>query len=141
MVELHEERIELILKKLNEVRHKRLTCFGSDKHKFHLNPPLEESALAQCEAEHKVVLPPDFRSFLKLAGNGGAGPYFGIYRLKDSHNLVDLTTDGAVDNPLALPCLLTPAMSRNAGREKCNLPIAFLPTKACCRSAHKAART
>ena len=118
MAEPDEQCIERILRKLGEVRHKGLKCFGSETHNFRLNPPLNESAIAEFEAIHKIVLPPDFRSFLRLAGNGGAGPYYGIYRLEDSSDFVDLTTDERPEFPLALPCPLTPKMARDAGWAK-----------------------
>ena len=67
-----EVQIQRILEKLNQVRRKGLTCFGAESHKFRLNPPIAESVLNGFEAKHRIRLPQHYRSFLGLAGNGGA---------------------------------------------------------------------
>ena len=45
------------------------------------NEPLSESEIVLIEEAHKVVLPPDYRFYLRFVGNGWAGPDFGICRL------------------------------------------------------------
>jgi hypothetical protein len=45
------------------------------------NEPLSESEIVEFEEAHKVVLPPDYRFYLRFIGNGWAGPDFGICRL------------------------------------------------------------
>ena len=45
---------------------------GSLRHKYRLGPPLSERELQAFEREHRIVLPADYRSFLKNAGDGGA---------------------------------------------------------------------
>lgn len=45
------------------------------------------------ESEHDITLPPDFQWFLKLAGNGGAGPYYGIFKLDQWSDFIDWTTE------------------------------------------------
>lgn len=41
-----------------------------------MNPCLEESSILEFETRFKVRLPEDFRTFLRVVGNGGAGPPF-----------------------------------------------------------------
>lgn len=113
ILESNEKRVRRILGKLTLVRHRGLSCFGSKSHKFRLNVPLEEATLERFEAEHGITLPADFRCFLKLAGNGGAGPYYGIFKLDQWSDFIDWTTDDRPENILALPCPLHPGMSRN----------------------------
>ena len=55
--------------------------FGAGAHGFRLNPRVSEPATLAFEREHKVALPPDYRQFLRDAGNGGAGPYYGVFPL------------------------------------------------------------
>jgi hypothetical protein len=55
--------------------------FGSAVHRFELRPPLEEGRLASFEDAHQVTLPRDYRQFLTHCGNGGAGPYYGLFPL------------------------------------------------------------
>ena len=45
------------------------------------NEPLSESEIVEFEEAHRVVLPPDYRFYLRFIGNGWAGPDFGICRL------------------------------------------------------------
>ncbi|MFZ1083794.1 MAG: SMI1/KNR4 family protein [Terracidiphilus sp.] len=55
--------------------------FGADTHGFRLNPPLSEADVLIFERSNKVSLPEDFRQFLTCVGNGGAGPFYGIFPL------------------------------------------------------------
>ncbi len=111
---LHHHVIERILEKLRLVRARRLSCFGSDKHQFQLNPPASEHQLARFEGEHHVVLPSDFRAFLKVAGNGGAGPYYGIDPLEQCCDIADWDDMVSSEVALTLPCPLSPEMSRES---------------------------
>jgi SMI1 / KNR4 family (SUKH-1) len=61
-----------------------LRRFGADTHRYALGPPLDEAAVAEFEARHGVVLPAAHRSFLTEVGDGGAGPYYGLYPLDGS---------------------------------------------------------
>src|SRR5207248_1740602 len=53
--------------------------FGSLAHRYRLNSPLREPELKVFERSQGVTLPADYRYFITQIGNGGAGPYYGIF--------------------------------------------------------------
>lgn len=55
--------------------------FGAEVHDFRLNPRLPEAEALAFERDHHVPLPPDYRQFLRDVGNGGAGPFYGVFPL------------------------------------------------------------
>jgi hypothetical protein len=55
--------------------------FGASLHECKFNPPISESAARQFEEDHNIVLPQEYRHFLIRVGNGGVGPYYGIFPL------------------------------------------------------------
>ncbi len=75
-----------ILERLAFLRHtdSEFTRFGSAAHRYRLNPPLAESEVTAFETRHDVTLPEDYRSFIREVGDGGAGPFYGIFRLDRS---------------------------------------------------------
>jgi len=48
---------------------------------FSMNAPLSEAKVSAFEAQHRISLPDEYREFLLRIGNGGAGPYYGIFPL------------------------------------------------------------
>ena len=69
----------------------RPEVFGANGHNFKLRRPLKESMLAEFEATHRIAFPSDYREFLVSVGNGGAGPYYGLFSLgemDDGHDHV-----------------------------------------------------
>jgi hypothetical protein len=58
-----------------------LNAFGANAHEYKLNPPIALKELEGFESEHRIKLPEDFREFLLTVGNGGAGPYYGLFPL------------------------------------------------------------
>ena len=59
----------------------RPRVFGADSHNFRVNPILSEADVLAFEQGHLVTLPEDFRHFLINVGNGGAGPFYGVFPL------------------------------------------------------------
>src|SRR5258708_39519318 len=93
------------------VRSRSLSCFGSESHGFRLNSPLHEAELQAFETKHRIRLPDDYRTFLKHAGNGGAGPYYGIFPLDKWNDFADWVVDNRPDDFLARPCPLLPELN------------------------------
>ena len=54
--------------------------FGEESHGYELHAPLLETDVAAFENEHVIRLPDDYRQFLTRVGNGGAGPYYGLFQ-------------------------------------------------------------
>ena len=52
-------------------------------HRYRLEDPLPETEISAFERQYQVFLPEDYRLFLTQLGNGGAGPYYGIYSLAE----------------------------------------------------------
>jgi hypothetical protein len=69
-----------LLEKLDELRRldRQLSVFGASAHKYKLEPPLAKRALNRLEKRHGVKFPDDYREFLAMMGNGGAGPSYGV---------------------------------------------------------------
>ena len=58
------------------------SVFGAESHRFALNPVLAEPELISFEQRHGMRLPAEYRGFLTNVGNGGAGPYYGLFPLR-----------------------------------------------------------
>lgn len=56
--------------------------FGADYHQFRMNPPASARQVADWEGRYRTSLPAPYRSFLEQVGNGGAGPYYGLFPLE-----------------------------------------------------------
>ncbi len=129
MSESTNAHIDRVLRKLSEARKRKLSCFGSDSHRFELRAPLTEAEVTAFEAEHGIALPEDFRAFLIHAGNGGAGPYYGIYPLKEWSDFAGWAMDSVPDGFLARPNAFRPGENPNPSREAdANLAAAYQGT-------------
>jgi hypothetical protein len=53
--------------------------FGSSKHQYRLRPPLPHSEIDAFEKKHAIILPGDYRYFITEIGDGGAGPFYGLF--------------------------------------------------------------
>jgi HEAT repeat protein len=111
MSETNRSRVDRILQKLQQARQRKLSCFGSDRHGFRLNNPLSEVEIQAFETSHNIRLPDDYRTFLAYAGNGGAGPYYGIFPLDKWDDFADWVIDEKPDNFLSLSCPLHSKMN------------------------------
>jgi hypothetical protein len=60
------------------------TRFGAAAHHYLLNQPLPQSEVTAFEARYGLSLPGEYRSFLLEVGDGGADPFYGIFRLDRS---------------------------------------------------------
>ncbi len=67
--------VKRILKLLGQAKAKDEDCdrFGADSHQYKLAAPASEEVVQKFEAQHGIRLPEEYRDFLTLAGNGGAG--------------------------------------------------------------------
>jgi hypothetical protein len=81
--------------------------FGADTHTYKLCPTLTEEELQYFESEHQIILPHDYRLYLKEIGNGGAGPDYGLATLQDA----------ALYRDLSKPLLLTKATEHYSEEE------------------------
>ena len=88
--------VKHILKLLGQAKEKDpdLARFGAYSHQYKLAVPAGEEAIQKFEEQQGIRLPEEYRDFLMLVGNGGAGPYYGLYGLKalkedlsDSHGV------------------------------------------------------
>jgi hypothetical protein len=60
-------------------RDRRRKVFGANGHDYELRPPLPAPVIQAFEMQHSVMMPEDYRYFLTEVGNGGAGPYYGVF--------------------------------------------------------------
>lgn len=74
---------ETVIKRLQYLKSidPHFQIFGATAHQYKLNPPLELSQVIAFETHWKCSLPTDYRYFLTEIGNGGAGPYYGLFPL------------------------------------------------------------
>jgi len=55
-----------------------------------LNGPLTEPDVASFEQKHGISLPSDYREFITRVGNGGAGPFYGVFPLGSMDDNLDM---------------------------------------------------
>ena len=63
--------------------------FGAKDHKYELAPPASLEEVEAFEQETGVWLPEGYRNFLLQAGNGGAGPFYGLFSLEQVKGWLD----------------------------------------------------
>jgi hypothetical protein len=110
-----------ILASLSRLRSAPPRVFGADVHGFLLNSPLAEPEVLEFERAHHIILPTDFREFLLNIGNGGAGPFYGLFPLGQMDDNFALNSwqenDGTV-GVLAEPFSLKEAWNDLTGKPK-----------------------
>ncbi len=57
--------------------------FGAYSHQYRLAAPASEEQILKFEEQQGIRLPEEYRDFLLHVGNGGAGPYYGLYGIRD----------------------------------------------------------
>lgn len=74
------ERLNRISDKIEQLRKldKYFILFGSEKHRYKLNPTISLDIIRQFEQNYNVTLPKDYVEFITTIGNGGVGPYYGL---------------------------------------------------------------
>lgn len=79
-----ETQLDRIKNKLNQAMRKdtAFSEFGSSSHQYRVKEKLTAKELADWQARNQVTLPEPFAQFLTEVGNGGAGPYYGIYSIE-----------------------------------------------------------
>ena len=65
--------------------------FGSNVHRYKFNSRLSEYSLQSFEQSFSITLPADYKNFLTQIGNGGSGPYYGLFPLSDWNFELDIT--------------------------------------------------
>lgn len=80
---LHIKEKLLKLKELD----KEYKIFGSKKHQYKMNEKKRLKDLEEFEILHQITVPEEYKIFLTEIGNGGAGPYYGLFSFEDGINI------------------------------------------------------
>jgi hypothetical protein len=108
--------IERIKAKLADLRQldPAYTLFGARSHRYVMGPPLSVSELADYEKRLGGPLPPEYRDFIMAVGHGGAGPFYGLFRL-DGSDPEDITDLKELKKPFRWTGATNPMQWENAG--------------------------
>lgn len=81
-----KNQLDNIKNKLEQLRQldTNFEVFGSEKHRYMLNPIVQIDTIKQFETKHKITLPSEYVAFLTILGNGGAGPFYGLEPLENT---------------------------------------------------------
>lgn len=90
---------------------KDFQVFGAQKHQYRLNPVVSPAQIKAFEQKYHVQLPEEYVFFLTHVGNGGAGPYYGLYSLEQvavyTEKLQDYTEEDRENCPAVIDKSLT----------------------------------
>jgi hypothetical protein len=112
------EQIKIDLERLQSAA-KPLNVFGAKSHGFKLHSPVTESTVSNFEKKYGIRLPVDYRQFLIEVGNGGAGPYYGVFKLgemDDNHKFAKWKENDGFVGKLTLPFPHTKAWNDLTGK-------------------------
>ena len=115
--------VKRILKLLEQARAKDpdFARFGAYSHQYKLAAPAGEEAIRKFEEQQGVRLPEEYRDFLMFIGNGGAGPYYGLYGLKaledDLSDSRGLRRCRSLEEPVIYPKMSEEEWDRNVNPE------------------------
>jgi len=112
------DKFDILIQNLERVRANGSTfgIFGEDSHRYELHAPLLEEDVSAFENEHAIRLPDDYRQFLTRVGNGGAGPYYGLFRLGEIDHGFDYGPWGGFVGRLSSPFPHTHAWNDLTGK-------------------------
>ena len=68
-----------IKRSLGLLRAAHAPVLGAASHQFLLNPTLGDAEVQSFERQHRLKLPAEYRHFVTTVGNGGAGPFYGVF--------------------------------------------------------------
>lgn len=116
--------IEELREQLNQIRLADPDCkeFGAAEHQYFWNPPASLEEVEQFEQKIGVSLPDDYRTFLLQAGNGGAGPFYGLFSLEEIEYWLTWEVE-----PDALPVLSPTGTSKDLNPEEWNWKRGCIP--------------
>ena len=78
-----DNSIEGKLKKLQKLD-SDLSVFGASSHCYKTNPPLSKKEIEDFEFQNGIQLPEEYKYYLGTIGNGGVGPFYGLYALENN---------------------------------------------------------
>lgn len=102
-----------VIAKLDELKRLDRECviFGASAHRYETNRSLSESDISAVETRYHCRFPDEYKQFLTQVGNGGAGPFWGLFPLEmqdDGHEL-GLWSEGGLIGKLDVPFALAGA--------------------------------
>jgi hypothetical protein len=76
--QIDRQAVENLLYELDR-RDPERKLFGSNVHQYKLRPTLPRTVIDAFERQHSVAFPQDYKFFITEIGDGGAGPYYGLF--------------------------------------------------------------
>lgn len=108
LLENYTLKIKKTIDKAAKIDH-NFKVFGSKKHKYILNPVISLDQIRLFEQKYQITLPKEYVYFLTQIGNGGAGPYYGLYSLETVEQK-NYYLKESVQNPVFIDKTLTPEL-------------------------------
>ncbi|GBF75082.1 hypothetical protein PA598K_03464 [Paenibacillus sp. 598K] len=102
-----ETQLNRIATKLEKAMRKdtELAVFGASTHNYQVNEKLTAKELADWQATYQIKLPEPYAQFLTEVGDGGAGPFYGLYSLEKATSYTE-------SDALTATCMLYPGMAK-----------------------------